>query len=128
MLQMGHLNFFLDAESDIQDELQKGDVNPEEFQMEPLLKLNLYLAFAKNERGEALKKIFDERMAELAASGDLQSLFQKWISPIRLMSSRYGARKEGFFLTSSLPGGRGEGEKEFVSHDPEGATEYSSSF
>lgn len=78
MLQIGRIDFFLDARADILAELAKGDVNREELQLETLFKLKIYLAFAETERGRKLRDIFDERMAELVPSGELKPLFEKW--------------------------------------------------
>ena len=78
MLQIGRIDFFLDARTDILAELAKGEVNREEFQIEILFKLDLYLAFADTERGRKLRTMFDERMAELVPSGKLKPLFEKW--------------------------------------------------
>ena len=80
MLEFGHLDFFLDAATDLQTAMEKGEVDSEQFQMETVLQLNLYLAFAENDRGRQLMEIFDTRMTELIASGELKPLFAQWDS------------------------------------------------
>ena len=80
MLEVGHLDFFLDAEVDIESELEKEIINADEFQTETIFNLNLYLAFADNERGKGLKEIFDSRIEELVTSGELKPIFEKWES------------------------------------------------
>ena len=43
-----------------------------------LMKLNVYLTFADNERGREFVKLFDDRMAEFVKSRELLPLYQKW--------------------------------------------------
>jgi ABC-type amino acid transport substrate-binding protein len=58
--------------------LDEGVINREEYQVETILKLNVYLAFADNERGRELMRIFDERMETLVQSGELKPLYEEW--------------------------------------------------
>lgn len=78
MLELDRLDFFLDTESELRAALDAGVVDPKDLQVETLLKLNVYLAFADNERGRKLRGIFDDRMAELVKSGELKPLYEKW--------------------------------------------------
>lgn len=41
----------------------------------------MYLAFARSQRGEALRDVFDKRMAELVRSGELKPIFERWKQP-----------------------------------------------
>ena len=81
MLERSRLDFFLDTEAELQEALQQGYIDPEAYQVEILLRLNVHLAFAENERGRQLRQIFDERMAELVSSQELQPLYEKWKLP-----------------------------------------------
>lgn len=81
MLEHDRLDFFLDTETELQEALQEGYIDVDAFQVETLLRLTVHLAFAENERGRQLRQIFDERMAELAASGELRPLYEKWNLP-----------------------------------------------
>ena len=78
MLERDRLDFFLDTESELQAALAEGVVDPKDLQVETILKLNVYLAFADNERGRKLRKIYDDRMAELVKTGELKPLYEKW--------------------------------------------------
>jgi polar amino acid transport system substrate-binding protein len=39
--------------------------------------LPIYLGFANNDRGRYLAKVYDQRLAELIASGEIRALFDK---------------------------------------------------
>lgn len=78
MLLYDRLDFFLDALTDVEDELNKEYLkdHAEKFRIERTLNLKLYLAFANNERGKTLMNIFDERMEFLLATGQIEQLFE----------------------------------------------------
>ncbi len=78
MLEAGRLDFFLDTEEELLATLKQGIINQEDYQIETVLKLNIYLAFAENERGRELLKIFDDRMEKLGKSRELFPIYQKW--------------------------------------------------
>ena len=40
--------------------------------------LPLYLAFARTERGRALKQLYEQRMDVLVRSGSLRAIFKRW--------------------------------------------------
>lgn len=81
MLERDRLDFFLDTETELQEALQEGYIDVDAFQVETFLRLTVHLAFAENDRGRQLRQIFDERMAELTTSGELQPLYEKWNLP-----------------------------------------------
>ena len=78
MLEFGHIDFFLDAEPEVETEFAREDLDADAFQTEILLKLNLYLAFADTERGRKLLTLFDTQIGKLVASGELKPLFETW--------------------------------------------------
>ncbi len=78
MLELDRLDFFLDTEAELKAALEAGVIDPKDLQVETILKLNVYLAFADTDRGRKLRKIFDDRMAELVKSGELKPLYEKW--------------------------------------------------
>ena len=80
-LQRGNLDFFLDTEVELYGALEEGDVDPVDFQIEQVIALNVYLAFADNERGRTLMKMFDERTTQLVQSGALKPLYARWKQP-----------------------------------------------
>ncbi len=78
MLAKDRLDFFIDTEAELEAALKEGTANADDIQIETLLKLNVYLAFAETDRGRRLMGIYDDRMAELTASGELKPLYEKW--------------------------------------------------
>jgi len=78
ILDMSRVDFYLDAQVDMEDALQQGYIDPQKYDMQTVLKLNLYLAFANTPKGTKLKEIFDERFPILLQSGEIKKLFDKW--------------------------------------------------
>lgn len=81
MLEKGKLDFLLDAQIEVQNELQEDYFDATKFEYSTLMKLNIYPAFANNERGLQLQRIYDQRFAELLESGEIKKLFDKWNWP-----------------------------------------------
>lgn len=71
-------DFFLDAQGDLIETLQKGHVNAENYRRETIKQLNLYLAFVKSEKGKKLSEIFDTKFPKLVESGEIRKLYEKW--------------------------------------------------
>ncbi len=78
MLEKGRLDFFLDTEQELNEALKKNIIPVENFQVETIFRLNVYLAFAENEKGQKLMNVFDEKMEILVKSGELKPLYKKW--------------------------------------------------
>ena len=72
------VDFFLEAKAEIVDCIEKGLIDPASYEIVTVLKLNLYLAFTNNARGQRLKEIFDTRFPQLVASGEIKRLYAKW--------------------------------------------------
>ncbi|MDD3049909.1 MAG: transporter substrate-binding domain-containing protein [Candidatus Cloacimonetes bacterium] len=78
MLNAGRLDFFLDAEAQLEPTFESGELNKDDFRIEEVLKLPLHLAFTDNAKGKELKEIYEKRMDVLIKSGELKKLFEKW--------------------------------------------------
>lgn len=78
VLDKGRVDFYLENESDLDEVLELNIVDKNKFQKEPVMELGLYLAFPDNDRGRALKAIFDEAYPKLEASGEIEKLLKKW--------------------------------------------------
>jgi polar amino acid transport system substrate-binding protein len=84
MLQKNRIDVLLDALVEIQNELKKKDklkkldFNINNYQIEQLLQLNLYLAFVKNERGKQLMAIWDKNFPVLLKKGYIKKLYEKY--------------------------------------------------
>lgn len=78
MLEAGRLDFFLDTEGELLGALEEGMIDRSAYRIETISTLNVYLAFADNERGKALLNLFDERMETLVRAGELKPIYDKW--------------------------------------------------
>jgi polar amino acid transport system substrate-binding protein len=72
------IDFFLDARNDLEAVLNKGIIDVTRYTVEIVMELDSYLVFAYNQKGEALRKIFDDRFPQLVESGEIERLFAKW--------------------------------------------------
>lgn len=80
MLEMKHVDFYLDALTEVQDVLKEAD-DPTRFRTTELMKLPLYLGFADTPDGHALAQVFDARMERLVNDGSLRPIFERWQQP-----------------------------------------------
>ncbi|GLK90452.1 substrate-binding periplasmic protein [Pseudomonas turukhanskensis] len=80
MLEMKHVDFYLDALTEVQDVLKEAD-DPTQFRTTELTKLPLYLGFADTPDGHALAQVFDTRMEQLVKDGSLRPIFERWQQP-----------------------------------------------
>ena len=85
MVNADRLDLFLDDRAELlktfelsAERLQKEGVQRENFQIETVLELKLYPAFADTPRGRKLAEIFDDRLPQLLSSGKLKALFEQW--------------------------------------------------
>ena len=77
MLRKGRIDFFVDADVEINNVIRKQKFDKSGYRMETILTLNLYLAFANTSRGKKLAEIWDQRIMELHNSGKLKVLYEK---------------------------------------------------
>lgn len=80
MLDLGHADFYIDARPEVEVVLSQTD-SPQQYRMTELTQLPLYLGFADTPRGHALAELFDQRMTQLIASGELRPIFAHWRQP-----------------------------------------------
>jgi polar amino acid transport system substrate-binding protein len=77
MLRDGHADFYIDDDAEVDFLLasleQHADLRVTELQLLPL-----YLAFARTERGRALKQLYEQRMDVLVRNGSLRAIFKRW--------------------------------------------------
>lgn len=77
MLREGRADFYIDDDAEVDFLLasleQHADLRVTELQLLPL-----YLAFARTERGLALKRLYEQRMAVLLGNGSLRAIFKRW--------------------------------------------------
>ena len=77
-LDRDYIDFFMDAQNDLEAVLNKGFIDITCYTVEIVMDLNRYIAFADNQKGKKLKKIFDDRFPLLVESGEIERLFSKW--------------------------------------------------
>lgn len=80
MLEHGRADFYIDALPEI-NFIVKDAPDGARYRLTPLVDLPLYLGFADTARGRALRDLFDQRMDELAPSGELRGIFAHWKQP-----------------------------------------------
>ena len=80
VLEKDRLDFFMDAQADILDAVEKGSLDISKYEIKEVKRLNLYLVFANNAKGQQLLKLFDENIQKLVASGEFKKICQKWES------------------------------------------------
>ena len=85
MLSRDRIDFFLgDAEliektfTASQDIIESGNVTIDEYTIKHLFELKLYPAFTDTPRGHKLAEIFDRKIPQLRASGELKALYMEW--------------------------------------------------
>ncbi|MCP3791079.1 ABC transporter substrate-binding protein [Pseudomonas sp. N2-11] len=80
MLEHDRVDFYVDAMTEV-DYVIGQSSQPDRFRRTHVVELPMYLAFARSERGEALRDVFDKRMAELVRGGELKPIFERWKQP-----------------------------------------------
>jgi polar amino acid transport system substrate-binding protein len=80
MLQLGHVDYYLDALSEVQEALQQAE-QPQLYRVSVLTWLPIYLGFADNPRGRTLAAVYDQRLERLKGNGELREVFARWQQP-----------------------------------------------
>lgn len=78
LLKSGHYDVYIDALIDLEHYVAEQSVNMKPYRLEILWGENAYVAFAPTEKSDRLIRIFDRRILELAASGELKEIYDKW--------------------------------------------------
>lgn len=80
MLEHDRVDFYVDAQTEVEYVLGQAP-EPQRFRSTHVAELPLYLAFTRSAQGEALRDLFDRRMAQLVRSGELKPIFERWKQP-----------------------------------------------
>lgn len=78
MLKRGRIDYFLDAEIDINLAKKNHSPSDDALVIKDLMKLKLYPAFSNTDKGTKLRKIWDERMPVIYRTPKMKKLFQEW--------------------------------------------------
>lgn len=76
MLEAGRIDYFIGAQSDIADDIKARSVEMRDFELASVTHLGLYLAFANTPRGEALLRIWDEKMETFHRSDAFKAIYK----------------------------------------------------
>ena len=77
-LEIDRIDFWLEAEEDVEFALKKSAIDEKRYRMEVVKEIKLYLGFVGTKRGKILADIFDRRFEKLLKSGKIQKLYDKW--------------------------------------------------
>lgn len=80
MLDLGYADLYIDSATEVEDVLIEAKA-PEQYRITKLMDIPLYLGFAATPRGRQLAALFDRRMDELVARGELRPIFERWRQP-----------------------------------------------
>lgn len=80
MLMYNRADYYIDALTEVDYVLSQAK-DPSLFRRTHLAELPLYIGFADNDRGRALRTLFDQRMDELVKSQRLRPIFERWHQP-----------------------------------------------
>lgn len=78
MLLKGRANFFITDADEMSQLQQELDVDVLKFSTKQLYAKNLYMGFAKTDKGKKLVAEFNKRLPELIDNGTMQQLYNKW--------------------------------------------------
>lgn len=78
MLEHKRIDFFIGARSDINDHMRDAKVDVAQWRQEFVMHLGLYLAFANNAKGAALRAIWDAQMDVLHQDDAFLAIYKKY--------------------------------------------------
>lgn len=81
MLQLGHIDYFIDAAAELELVFEESGADPGGFKQSPLGPIPLYIGFGTTPEAKALAELFDARMDVLVRNGSLRPLFERWGQP-----------------------------------------------
>lgn len=87
MLEHDRADYYIDSLNEI-NFILKASADSAAYHITSLVDLPMYLGFADNPRGRALRKLYDQRMGELVASGQLREIFLRWKQPYPFESGK----------------------------------------
>jgi ABC-type amino acid transport substrate-binding protein len=81
MLDRGHVRYVIGEETLLKEAIRQTGLPLTEFGMSRFMSVDVVPVFSPNAEGLRLRDIFDRRMAEMAASGELAAIFRKYGLP-----------------------------------------------
>ncbi|WP_121176253.1 substrate-binding periplasmic protein, partial [Pseudomonas aeruginosa] len=81
MLLNHRVDYFIDSRPELEEMLAGAGALAAEYRITDVTRLPLYLGFSDSPRGRELLALFDRRMRQLHASGELERIFARWNWP-----------------------------------------------
>ena len=78
MLLLGRIDFLMDAKIELNNALKEIKKDKKNLKIKTLMELKTYMAFARNNRGKELTKLWDKNMRILDKSGKLKEVFNRY--------------------------------------------------
>jgi polar amino acid transport system substrate-binding protein len=78
MLSLDRLDFYIDSITDLQIYLKENQLDEKDYALENILIKNMYIRFARTDKGKRFVDIYDQRIIQLQKSGQLKQLYRKW--------------------------------------------------
>lgn len=78
MVYTDRLDVLLDAKEEFEEEFKLGYLQRDAFEMANVMALKLYPGFVNNEKGQELRRIYDERFETLLMKGEIKRLFEQY--------------------------------------------------
>ncbi|OHE62894.1 MAG: hypothetical protein A2001_00380 [Treponema sp. GWC1_61_84] len=81
MLRSGRIDYYIENRASILDALREMKLDEDDFVLDTIKYLKIYICFSDTEKGRRLRDTWDRKYAELIDSGKLKPLFAKWENP-----------------------------------------------
>lgn len=78
MLTAGRADFFICAESDIENAIKENHIERDRYSIDFLMNLEIYIAFADTDRGRRFRRIWDEQMASLSKDPKFHAIYERY--------------------------------------------------
>lgn len=78
MLSLDRIDFYMDSITDLKIYLNSNNLSGNDYTIEKVLTKPMYIRFALTEKGKNLAEIYDKRLPDIVANGELKALYQKW--------------------------------------------------
>ncbi|MGI4993516.1 substrate-binding periplasmic protein [Halobacteriovorax sp. GFR7] len=78
LLEKGRIKFFIDSNNTLMPKLKELKFDLSKYVIKPVITKNLYVRFSRTKKSQELIKIFDQNMARLLKTKDLEKIYKKW--------------------------------------------------
>lgn len=78
LLELDRIDYYIDSLTDLRLYMKENNVDSKEFRVENIIFKDMFVRFAKTEKGKKFTHIYDKRIVELQKNGELKTLYSKW--------------------------------------------------